>query len=172
MDDRIENTYLHLHRGTHLRGILNMRTVESKYFFHTNNLYTYSLFRPLLKLKKTKIVTLCKQFNIPYVNDPHNTDMLSCPRNRLRATLSKVTVTDDTFYSSLQKIYTNLEKTLPQDLYPLTQLNASKYRPCDYLVCFPLPASLTETASLLTSLQLYGGIHTKRLSQLTDWFQT
>lgn len=81
-DDQIETILMNIIRGCGLNGLKGMEHLTTK----TINSRTYSLFRPLLNIKRTQTLTYCKSNNIAIQIDESNlnTDLT---RNRIRLKL-------------------------------------------------------------------------------------
>ena len=80
LNDRIESTFLNLMRGAWINGFLNMHEVESHHLLPDE----CKVCRPLLKISKSEILSICNGTWIPFFEDKTNQDISVSKRNRVR----------------------------------------------------------------------------------------
>ena len=80
LNDRIESTLLNLMRGAWINGFLNMHEVESHHLLPDE----CKVCRPLLKISKSEILSICNGTWIPFFEDKTNQDISVSKRNRVR----------------------------------------------------------------------------------------
>lgn len=73
LDDRIETAMLHLIRGTKLRGIHALKPKDRRMI--SSDLPELNIYRPLIHIPKSDIITYAKAYNIPYREDSTNSDI-------------------------------------------------------------------------------------------------
>ncbi len=131
LTDRIESTLLNLLRGANLNGFLAMQTQEEHHLLPGTQ-----IIRPILGLTKEEITAICTKKDIPFVNDPTNTDTSTSLRNKLRNKIlpgiyslaHKQTSTTNSFIESMKNIYEQLEDTSHQIQNILKPLQQSPHR--------------------------------------------
>ena len=80
LNDRVESTFLNLMRGAWINGFLNMHEVESHHLLPDE----CKVCRPLLKISKSEILSICNGTWIPFFEDKTNQDISVSKRNRVR----------------------------------------------------------------------------------------
>ena len=80
LNDRIESTFLNLMRGAWINGFLNMCEVEKHHLLPDE----CKVCRPLLKISKSEILSICNGTWIPFFEDKTNQDISVSKRNRVR----------------------------------------------------------------------------------------
>jgi tRNA(Ile)-lysidine synthetase-like protein len=80
-DDQIEQIFYRISRCSGLVGLACMREVEK------NELFNLTLIRPLLTFPKSRLISLCNEFKIPFVTDPSNSNLTTW-RGKFRSLIS------------------------------------------------------------------------------------
>ena len=169
LDDRIENSFLHFDRWTHLRGIWNMFSYEKKILFHDDWSCEWICCRPLLWIQKNDILHRCKILWLPYIVDTHNHDDTS-RRIFYRTHIQRLSTQQKThFYTDRSYVYTYIES---QKIYtpPLLPAKKSPFREIEDFFQTSIPRSLEQLVVLLDSIWIYTNISKKRLQEMMRWF--
>lgn len=170
LNDRIENSFLHFDRGTHIAWIVNMQVTQKKTIFFWKNLYAYQCFRPLLTLSKKRITSLCNVFGIPYENDMHNTDT-SHQRIKYRKKIENLSPNiQKSFYEERTYVYKTLETSISKEVV-LQPIFYPAFWWIDWLYKTDLPSSKEEVRKLLSALGVFTNMSKSRLQEIMKWFK-
>ena len=82
LDDQVETILMNIIRGSGLNGLKGMKNFKTRKI----NSKQFTLFRPLLSVKRNQTLEYCKNNNIPIRIDETNTD-IAITRNRIRLEL-------------------------------------------------------------------------------------
>lgn len=182
LSDRVETTFLHLLRGAHIPGMMNMSFFEEKILrTKDDNIFHIPILRPLLSLSKERIQKICDRHNIPYFIDTSNQDIQVSQRNKIRKRIKqyfnwkKQRLSLDVFYQKMQYVYNFLEErqqeeNLGQEL-SLHDIPFSQYRQCRQALWFSLPKNIQQIYKLFTYCACLAGIGTKTLEEFVWFFQ-
>lgn len=168
LSDRVETSFLHLQRGCMLNWLVNMQRTQ-KVVDHD-----VTILRPLLRVDKWTIQSLCEQFTIPFFVDPSNTIRSISQRNRWRhdylpqhitySFLSPKTYRDqrNRYYGQLEQC---LQKVTPPDLQsmqPSPLWGVSDYYCCD------LPQTRQELTMLFWQLSALRNSTFARIAEIFE----
>ena len=156
LNDRIENTYLHIDRWSHLSGIINMRMITDKVLFLNTMRYSYTLFRPLLFYTKDDITLFCRLFWLPFFSDPHNNE--NTKRITIRKKVQKQATIDPWLYDTMRYVYTFLEESLCVSTIYCKKIDYDFWWGIANVYKLPLATTPDECVSHLRYFSLYAGV--------------
>lgn len=168
LNDRIENSFLHIDRWTWIKWIANMSSKEKKRLLLNWELLPYTLYRPLLSYTKDTILLLCNTIQLPFVVDVHNNDVTQ-KRIRLRKTISKLSKEQQNLlYTDRSFIYSYCElKQKEKQFFPVF---TGDFRPTKQMYSTNTPDSIEYVQQLLSRCWLYTNISKDRLHHLLQSF--
>lgn len=170
LNDRIENSFLHIDRGSWLKGIVNMSIQENKWLLSDWMLLPFTVYRPLLNYTKQYIESLNQILQIPFIIDVHNWDSTQ-KRILLRNTINnQKQEKKDLFYTDRTFIYSYWESLKHEEYFFPVFTNA--FRPTKQLYCTTTPVTINYLQQLLSRCGLYTNISEKRLHSLLQAFTT
>lgn len=177
LTDRIESTFLNLLRGANLNGFIGMQIQETHHL-----LPGIQILRPILWLTKNEITKICEQNNIPFINDPTNTDTTTSMRNKLRNTIlpglynlaHKQTITNNSFIESMKNIYEQLETNTGQKENILNPIFQSPHRKTKFAyqrIISPKKVTSEWIVQVMKTLDKSNNITTPLLKERTTFLQ-
>lgn len=170
LTDRIENSFLHFDRGTHIWWIVNMQHLQKKNLFVHEEMKTYTCFRPLLSFPKETITSWCDLFWVPYGNDSHNKDTTQKRiqyRNKIQ---SLPTTKQQQLYNEWIYVYTTLEKDISKQT-TLTKIFFPSFWDIQWLYKADFPVTEHELVSLLSTIDQFTNMSKIRLQEMMKWFR-
>ncbi len=169
-NDRIENSFLHMDRGSWMKWIVNMTKQEKRRFHSQWVLLPYIIFRPLLNYTKETILLLCKRLQLPFVVDVHNWDITQ-KRILLRKRIFDQSIDNQNLlYDDRLFIYTYFESEIKQESF--FSIFTSSFWPTKQMYCANTPTSIHQLQQQLSWCGLYTNISEKRLNSLLEAFNT
>lgn len=171
LNDRIENSFLHIDRGARLPGIINMKQKQKKYIYGEWlwKRITYTCVRPLLGIEKKVITKWCDQTSIPYLHDRHNFDFTQ-KRVQYRYMINGLSwMQEKQFYKERKYVYNTLEKDREDD-YLLTNIQAPTFRDISSLYMCSPPINLKNMVTLFRTIWAFTNMSASRLHELMKWF--
>jgi len=169
LDDRIENSFLHFDRWTHIQGIVNMSMKQKKCLYENWGEFMYTCLRPLLWFKKKDISWWCDLLSIPYVIDSHNLDETQ-KRIQYRRKIEIISPSvQKIFYEERKYVYNKLGKG-HESKVSLNKLVYPSFWKIGSLYVTTLPKSRTELVDLLVRIWIYFNMSSARLYEIMKWF--
>jgi len=111
LSDRVESSFLNLLRGAGLSWFLSM------WFCNEHHLLQWvKVLRPILDIRKLKIISLCDKYWIPYQTDPTNKNSNYSKRNKLRNNILPKLFELGHWFDSFEKSMWNLYEEIDQNL--------------------------------------------------------
>lgn len=170
LDDRIENSFLHMERWTDLFGIINMEEVKTKKLFFAWWYNEYVCFRPLLKYTKKNIEQWCRKFCIPYGYDIHNNDV-SQKRIMYRNVIQQLPPdTKKQLYTEWSWVYKYSTKQLPTYNAWYVPILFPSFFKIWWLYKIIPPENVYELRQLLSDMHIFFNMSRSRLEELMRWF--
>lgn len=166
LTDRVETTFLHMLRGSGIRGIQNMSITEPthtgvrSWISSKTSPRSYIILRPLLPFPKSSLEELMHIYGYSYCVDPTNFWTKSSRRNIIRNTIFpqlfswSTSGKGDRFRASRQKLYDFLDETTSARVSPsITYLSPSVYRwQIEKYLVFSKPNSISELTHILQEI--------------------